>query len=106
MEEQPDLDTIAEEAVGQRHGSAPPDALKDMWSQEAVRWVATSSGAQASTSKETAEALGERVGTSCSDAGSTQARFRGRGASECGLSVGRQAAQIVSLPFSNSGSSP
>ena len=69
MQNQPDLDAIAEEAVGQRHDSAPPGAEKHGISLEAIRRMATSAGPQASTSEKTAEALGERVADAYSDAG-------------------------------------
>jgi hypothetical protein len=70
MESQPDRDAIAEEAVGQRHGSAPPDAVKaktDFSPEEAARRLAASSGAQASIPEKTAESVGERVGNAYSD---------------------------------------
>ena len=69
MEKQPDTDAIAEEAVGQRHGSAPPDAVKkvEMSQEEMARRLATPSGAHASTSEKTAESVGERVGDAYSD---------------------------------------
>lgn len=63
MEGQPDRNTIAEEAVGQKHGSAPVYAAKmtEMSQEEAAGQLAVSSGAQASTPEKTAESLGERV---------------------------------------------
>jgi hypothetical protein len=69
MEKQPDRDTIVDEAVGQRHGSAPPYAGKkpDMSREEAARQLAPSSGAQESTPEKTAESVGERVGDAYSD---------------------------------------
>ena len=64
MERQPDRDRIAEEAVGQRHESAPPYAgtKPDMSQEEAARRFAAASGAEARTPEKTAEAIGERVG--------------------------------------------
>jgi hypothetical protein len=64
MERQPDRDAIAEEAVGQKHGSAPPYAAKqpEISQEEASRKLAGSSGAEASTPEKTAESVGERVG--------------------------------------------
>jgi len=69
MERQPDRDAIAEEAVGQKHGSAPPYAAKhpEISQEEAARKLAKSSGAQASTPEKTAESVGERVGDAYSD---------------------------------------
>lgn len=69
MEKQADRDRIAEEAVGQRHGSAPPFAgtKSDMSQEEAARRFAASSGVEASTPAKTAESIGERVGDAYSD---------------------------------------
>ena len=69
MEGQPDRDRIAEEAVGQKHGSAPAYAAKkaEMSQQEAAWQLALSSGAQASTPEKTAESVGERVGDAYAD---------------------------------------
>jgi len=67
MKTQLDRDTIAEEAIGQRHGSAPDYApTKADMSQEALQ-LAPSSGAQASIPEKTAESVGERVGDAYSD---------------------------------------
>ena len=67
MKTQLDRDTIAEEAIGQRHGSAPDYApTKADMSQEALQ-LARSSGAQASIPEKTAESVGERVGDAYSD---------------------------------------
>ena len=58
---------IAEEAIGQRHGSAPDYApTKADMSQEILQ-LAPSSGAQASIPEKTAESVGERVGDAYSD---------------------------------------
>src|SRR6266850_1433610 len=54
MKTQPDRDTIAEEAIGQRHGSAPDYAP----TKEAALQLAPSSGAQASIPEKTAESVG------------------------------------------------
>ena len=64
MKTQPDLDMIAEEAIGQRHGSAPDHGLTgaDMSQDEAALQLAPSSGAQASIPEKTAESVGERSG--------------------------------------------
>jgi hypothetical protein len=81
MNNRPDPDQIAEEAVGQRHDSPPPHAVKENESPEdAIRRGARSAGADASTSEKTAESVGERVGDAYSDAGSvaqTQRRSPG-----------------------------
>jgi hypothetical protein len=79
MEKQADRDRIAEEAVGQRHGSAPPFAgtKSDMSQEEAARRFAASSGAEASIPEKTAESIGERVGDAYSDPESV-ARYSAR----------------------------
>jgi len=116
MKNHPDRDTIAEEAVGQRHDSAPPDAVKekeDFSQEEAVRRFAISSGSQASIPAKTAEAVGERVGDAYSDAGSvaqtrkrnlglqtaTPAGSQAVGAANPVLAAGRQVTQVVSHQF-------
>jgi hypothetical protein len=69
MKTQSDRDTIVEEAIGQRHGSAPDYAptKADISQDEAARQLAPSSGAQASIPEKTAESVGERVGDAYSD---------------------------------------
>jgi hypothetical protein len=69
METQADRDAIADEAVGQRHESPPPEAKKknDLSPEEIGRRLARASGAQASIPKKTAESLGERVADAYSD---------------------------------------
>jgi hypothetical protein len=69
METQADRDAIADEAVGQRHESPPPEAQKkDVLSAEEMgRRLAVASGAQASIPEKTAESLGERVADAYSD---------------------------------------
>jgi hypothetical protein len=69
MESQADRDRIAEEAVGQRHESAPPYAgtKPDMSKEEAARKFAAASGAEASSPEKTAESIGERIGDAYSD---------------------------------------
>ena len=112
MERQADRDRIAEEAVGQRHESAPPYAgtKPDMSEEEAARQFAAASGAEASTSEKTAESMGERVGDAYSDPESVKrhsARKLGqqiaaRGASHKGVGINRflstpvEAAEAVS----------
>jgi hypothetical protein len=61
---------ITEQAVGQRHGSASPDAVKenaDISQEELARRLAASSGAQASIPEKTAESVDERAGDAYSD---------------------------------------
>ncbi len=79
MKKQADRDRIAEEAVGQRHGSAPPFAgtKSETSPEEAARRFAASSGAGASTPEKTAEFIGERVGDAYSDPESV-ARYSAR----------------------------
>jgi hypothetical protein len=69
METQADRDAIADEAVGQRHGSAPPEAgqQNNEACEVAGRRLAMSTGAQASIPEKTAESLGERVADAYSD---------------------------------------
>ena len=70
VERQRDRDAIAEEAVGQRHVSGLPDAVKETAetsTDETVRRLAKSSGSEASTPEKTAEAVGERVVDAYSD---------------------------------------
>jgi hypothetical protein len=66
MKTQLDRDTIAEEAIGQRHGSAS-DYASTKSPEEAALQLAPSSGAQASIPEKTAESVGERVGDAYSD---------------------------------------
>ena len=116
MKTHPDRDTIAEEAVGQRHDSAPPDAVRereDMSLEETVRRLAISSGSQASIPEKTAEALGERVGDAYSDPQrieqhpksntgrltATGAGSHNNGESNRFLSVGRKVTENLSRPL-------
>ncbi len=72
-----DLDAIAEEAIGQRHGDPPPYAVKetpDMSQEEVARRLSKPAGAQASVPERTAESVGERVGDAYADPGSPAAR--------------------------------
>jgi hypothetical protein len=83
MNNRPDPDQIAEEAVGQGHSSPPPDAVKekeDMSPDDAIRRIARSAGADANISEKTAESVGERAGDAYSDTGSyTQRQKRSSG---------------------------
>jgi hypothetical protein len=91
METQADRDAIADEAVGQRHESPPPEAQKknDLSPEEDGQRLAKSAGAQASIPEKTAESLGERVADAYSDPNLT---------SRPG-SIGRAPARGLSTPF-------
>ena len=99
MKKQADRDRIAEEAVGQRHGSAPPFAgtKPEMSQEEAARRFAASSGAEASTPEKTAESIGERIGDAYSDpesaarysTGKVGPQIAARGASHKGFGSNR-----------------
>lgn len=120
MEEQPDRDAIADEAVGQTHGTAPPGTAKEkeaMSPEEAARRNAPAPAAQASTPEKTAAALGERVGDAYADAGNARQNRQGsvdrpaatkagspEGMADRVLSAGQQVAQSVSEQFSVNGS--
>jgi hypothetical protein len=65
---------IAEEAVGERPGSAIPEAAK----QQVVRAPAASAGPQASLAARTAEAVGEREGGAYADGTIEEAQRRSR----------------------------
>jgi len=65
MQGQPDRDKIADEAVGQRHESAPPYARNA--GEEPYRQFAASPGVASSIPEKTAASLGERVGDAYSD---------------------------------------
>jgi hypothetical protein len=85
---------IAEEAVGQRLGSEPPEAVRErerMSVEETVERLAKSSGPQASIPVKTAESVGERVGDAYADPGSVARRTPHRSR--------REAAQILSHQF-------
>lgn len=71
MEEKPDRDAIVDEAIGQTHGTAPPESATEtehISSEEAIRRNATPPGPNASMSEKTAAAVGERVGDAYADA--------------------------------------
>jgi hypothetical protein len=90
METQVDRDAIADEAVGQRHESAPPEAQKrNELAPEEVGRLATSAGAQASIPEKTAESIGERVADAYSDPDLGHRP----------VSIGRASARGVSSPF-------
>ena len=90
METQADRDAIADEAVGQRHESPPPEAQKkDGLSPEEIGRLAMATGAQASIPEKTAESLGERAADAYSDPDLAHRP----------VSIGRGSAQGVSSPF-------
>ena len=70
MNNQSTRDRIAEEAVGQKHDSAPPDGEREELPDP------RSAGAQASTSEKTAESVGERLPDAYSDAGDAARKWR------------------------------
>jgi hypothetical protein len=103
---------IAEEAVGERLGSAPPDEAKaraEMSPEEAVRQLATPAGSPANTAATTAAAIGERVADAYPDPATREAEKARRAAAQTGpqmsgaandaLVAGRQAAQVVARQF-------
>jgi hypothetical protein len=69
METQADRDAIADEAVGQKRDSPPPEARRetDNRSLEEVNRISKATGADASIPEKTAESLGERVADAYSD---------------------------------------
>jgi hypothetical protein len=106
MKNQLDRDEIAEEAVGQKHDSPPPYAVKkENTSPETVRQMALSSGSQASIPAKTAESLGERVGNAYSDPGSAaptqkrRAERQPRAQASGTIDLGRQVVQVLSRQF-------
>src|SRR5438874_6066765 len=117
MDMKPDVDRIAEEAVGARLGSGPPDEVRQragMAPEDIARRAARSAGPQASTAVKTAESVGERLGDAYSDAASDGAQKRmwnvggpagtragsgAGGAANPVVAAGRQAAQILSHQF-------
>jgi hypothetical protein len=97
MNNQATRDRIAEEAVGQKHDSAPPEGEKEELPDP------RSAGAQASTSEKTAESVGERVPDAYSDAGDAARTWRpgsqaGSAANPI-LAAGRQLTETVSRQF-------
>lgn len=117
MESQPDRDTIVDEAVGQTHGTAPPDSVREKNAippEEAARRNAPAPAAEAAMPEKTAASLGERVGDAYADAGNarqkrqenvTRPAVTKSGAQQSVadrvVSAGQQAAQGVSNRFSD-----
>jgi hypothetical protein len=111
MDKQPARDAIVDEAVGQTHGTAPPDTVKGteaMSPEETARRIAPAPGAQARMREKTAASLGERVGDAYADAGSARPNWQGNadrpaapkagqeGVADRVLSTGQQVARSVS----------
>ena len=69
METQADRDAIADEAVGQKRDSPPPEARRETGNRslEEVNRISKATGADASIPEKTAESLGERVADAYSD---------------------------------------
>ena len=116
MEEQPDRDTIIDEAIGQTHGTEPPSysvKREGMSPEEAARRLAPAPGAQASIPEKTAASLGERVGDAYADSGSfrqnqhenvgrpTATQTGSQKVTDRVLSTGQQLARSVSEQFSD-----
>ena len=116
MENRQDPERIAEEVVGQRHDSMPPDEVREreqLSPEETARRIARSVGPQASVPEKTAESVGERVGDAYSDPGSATPRLKRPVSEAAGAAgfqpdraahpvpaAGRQPAEIVSAQFS------
>jgi hypothetical protein len=115
MENQPDRDTIVDEAVGQTHAVLPPKSVTErehLSPEEAARRNAPAPGPQASMPEKTAASIGERDGGAYADPGSVQTQ-QGRAGqpvatksgwnamANCALSAGRDLAQNISDQFSD-----
>src|SRR5438132_7553994 len=99
MDTKADRGTIAEEAVGQWLGSAPPDAVREkaeMSPDDAARRLAKSSGPQASTPEKTAESVGERDSSAYSEASSPTQRRWGNGGRRATIQTASQANRVAS----------
>jgi hypothetical protein len=108
MDEKQQPDKIAAEAVGERLGSDPPDAVRypEISQEEAARKLAPASAPQASVAEKSAESMGERVGDAYANAGSDRVQRGGRdvqpqasGTMDRALDLGRDAAQSISRQF-------
>jgi hypothetical protein len=110
MENQPDRDTIVDEAVGQTHATPPPKSVTErehLSPEEAARRNASAPGPQASMPEKTAASIGERSGGAYADPGNVQT-WQGKAGqpvatksgwnamANCALSAGRELAQSVS----------
>ena len=74
-----DASRIAEEAVGERPGSATPDAAKKKsTTEQVIRQAATSVGSEASVAAKSAEAVGERGGGAYAHPNATTAEVQKR----------------------------
>jgi hypothetical protein len=79
MDKLPDRDAIADEAVGQMRGTAPPDSLREQANvspEEVVRHVVPAPGVQARI-PEKAASIGAQIGDACSDPGSVRLEQQG-----------------------------
>jgi len=91
MERQANRDAIADEAIGQRHGSNPPEARResDKPALDEVARMSKSTGVDASIPEKTAESLGERIADAYSDPDLTKHP----------VWIGRRAAEGISSRF-------
>lgn len=116
MENQPDRDTIVDEAVGQTHATPPPESVTErehLSLEEAARRNAPAPGAQASMLETTAASIGERAGGAYADPGSSGQTQQGKAGqpvagksdwnamANCALSAGRELVQSLSDQFSD-----
>jgi hypothetical protein len=115
MENQPDRDTIVDEAIGQARDRAPSESVTErehLSPDEAARRNAEAPGLQASLPEKTASSIGERAGGAYADPGSSGQTQQGKAGqpaaksdwntmANCALSAGRELAQNVSDQFSD-----
>ncbi len=108
MDEKQQPDRIAAEAVGERLGSDPPDAVRhpEISQEEAARKLAPAPAPQASVAEKSAELMGERVGDAYANAGSDRVQLGGTDVQSQAsstmdrlLDLGRDAAQSMSRQF-------
>ncbi|MBV8738129.1 MAG: hypothetical protein JO007_12890 [Alphaproteobacteria bacterium] len=108
MDEKQQPDKIAAEAVGERLGSDPPDAVRhpEISQEEVARKLAPAPAPQASVAEKSAESMGERVGDAYANTGSDRVQRSGRdvqpqasGTMDRALDLGRDAAQSISRQF-------
>ena len=86
---------IAEEALGQAHGSPTPDAAKaEMPTEDGIRRLAMSAGPQADIAAQTAESVGERVGDAYATTDEVKARSR-----NVARRAARRASRAAQQPF-------
>jgi hypothetical protein len=96
MDETQQPDRIAAEAVGERLGSDPPDAVRHPEiSQEEAAWrLARAPGPRASIAEKSAEAMGERISDAYANPG-RDVSWTG-GTMDRLLAIGRDTAQSIS----------